>query len=188
MTTVYTKSEIIEKLQSLGAEVGAGVRELSPEQFDASDGEEWSASGYLQHLILSVKPLARGMSLPADQLEGMFGIAEQGSRSYDALVEAYKKRLAEGVRAEDYERVTPTGYRFPEEVQEQNKQAYLAQTWEESMARLLAGVAGRDEADLDRLQLPHPAVNMLTLREMLYFTLHHTGLHWGDIQRVGGLI
>jgi len=115
----------------------------------------------------------------------MFGLSEQPSRSYSEVVAAYKKRLDEGIRAEDFSPVTPVTYRFPDGVTD--TRGYLLQSWDESNAKLIDGAARRSEAELDRLQLPHPALGTITLREILFFTIFHNDLHWHDIQHAGGL-
>ncbi len=180
-----TQSEIRQHLTTLAQELSAHLRRLSPEQFNHGSAESWSPAGYLKHLILSVKPVVKAMNLKAERMEAMFGVAATPSRPYDELVATYQARLAEGIRAEDYENVTPGFYRFPEGVSDE--QAYLIQTWDESNERLVNALDDYSESDLDRLQLPHPAVGMVTLREMLFFTLFHNRLHAGDIQRAAPL-
>ncbi len=59
------------------------------------------------------------------------------------------------------------------------------QTWNESNQRLFDALQNWEEADLDRYQVPHPAIGPITMREMLFFTLHHNSLHWRDIQQAG---
>jgi hypothetical protein len=61
------------------------------------------------------------------------------------------------------------------------------QSWNETNQRLIAAAQQWSEAELDSLQLPHPAIGMITLREMLLFTIFHNTLHWHDIQHAGGL-
>lgn len=166
--------------------VNDAVEGMTAAQFNHSAAPEWSAAGYLKHLILSVKPLAKALSLPQEKLREMFGAAERPSRSYAEIAAAYSERLAQGVRAEDYSKVTPDSYRFPDDVTDEKR--HLIDAWDEANTRLLRAVEGWDDAALDGIQMPHPAIGMVTAREMLYFTLHHNSLHWNDIQRVGGLL
>ena len=91
----------------------------------------------------------------------------------------------EGMKAEEYERVTPMFYRFPEGTV--NARVFLLQSWEDANQRLIAATNGWTESELDTLQMPHPAIGMVTLREMLFFTIYHNTLHWHDIQHAGGL-
>lgn len=49
--------------------------------------------------------------------------------------------------------------------------------------RLIDAVSLWTEEELDRGQLPHPVLGMVTMREMLFFTVIHNRLHAGDIER-----
>jgi hypothetical protein len=120
------------------------------------------------------------MSLPVAQLHKMFGQPDHPSRTFAEVAAGYKAKLAEGLRAEDNERVTPVSYRFPENTVDERE--HLLQAWNDGNNRLLAALQNWTEDDLDRYQLPHPAGGMLTLREMLYFTVFHNTLHWHDIE------
>lgn len=185
MNHLQEKLDVMKQLRMVQQAVVDAVESMSEAQFNHSVAPEWSAAAYLTHLILSVKPVVKALNLPQDKLRKLFGTAQGSSRSYAEITAAYSKRLSEGARAEDYPNVTPDFYRFPDGVTDQKR--YLTETWAESNTRLLNTVEGWDEAALDSLQMPHPAIGMVTVREMLYFTLHHNSLHWHDIQRVGGL-
>lgn len=177
-----TKADLVAQLAQVQQQISSSVAQMTPEQFNAGTAEEWSAAGYLKHLILSVKPLAKALQLPPERLREMFGTPDHPSRSYAEFTALYNQRLADGVRAEDMDRVVPTFYRFPEGVTDEK--AYLLETWDESNRRLLDAVAQWDEGALDSYQLPHPALGMVTLREMLFFTVHHNMMHSRDIERV----
>ena len=98
-------------------------------------------------------------------LARLFGKPERASKTYDEIVAAYQARLGEGIRAEDFDRVTPAFYRFPEGVADE--QAYLVETWDESNQRLFDALRFWDEADLDGYQILHPAMGPVTVRERM---------------------
>ena len=183
MTDPYTKAELIAQLTLTQQQVHNDIAAMTDAQFDAGSDQSWSAAGYLKHLILSVKPVAKAINLPPERLLSMFGQAENPSRTYGEVMAAYQARLAEGIRAEDFDRVTPGFYRFPEGVTDEK--TYLTQTWDESNTRLLAALEQWDEVTLDSHQMPHPAIGMITVREMLFFTLFHNRLHTQDIRQAG---
>jgi hypothetical protein len=174
------KPSIIEELRQTQSELSDTLQALSQEQFEASEGDSWSASGYLKHLILSNKPFVKGLNLLKEKLGGMFGESSNGSRSYDELFAVYKGRLSEGIRAENFEKVTPDFYRLPEGITDEK--SYFVETWNETHERLYAALESWEESDLDRYQLPHPAIGNITVREMLYFTIFHNRLHLNDIR------
>ena len=43
--------------------------------------------------------------------------------------------------------------------------------------KLIAKIEKQTESDLDKYILPHPLLGKVTLREMLYFTIHHNEHH-----------
>jgi hypothetical protein len=183
MTDPYSQPDLIAALDHVRAGLLETVQQMTPQQFTQPIGQGWAAEGYLKHLLLSVKPMVKGLNLPPEQLSQMFGQHEGDSKAYHELVALYQAAIAQGVRAEDYQPVTPVAYRMPEGIPDE--QTYLAQTWDETHQRLFQAIGHWSEADLDRYQLPHPALGAITLRETLFFTLHHNTLHWHDIQ--GGL-
>lgn len=181
MALPYSASEISHHLRELQQRVLDALLPASAEQFNRGDAAAWSAGDYLKHLLISVKPVARIMSQPGHALITSFGAADRPSRPYDQVERDYQARLAEGARAEDFPNVLPESYRFPEGVQDQ--QAHLIEAWRDANQRLIDAVSLWTEEELDRGQLPHPALGMVTMREMLFFTVIHNRLHAGDIER-----
>ena len=137
------------------------------EFLDAAPGK-WSAGQQLDHLCRSVAPLNLAFRLPDFVLRMMFGSANRPSKSYEALVEKYQSKLAEGGRA--------SGRFIPGPVAWKSREKYLARL-EKSVIDLKQLVMQLDDSQLDSLLLPHPLLGKLTLREMLYFTLYHVQHH-----------
>jgi DinB superfamily len=185
MSDPQSQHEISEHLATVQHNVTTDIARMSDAQFCSGTAEAWSAADYLKHLLLSVKPVAKAMGFPAEVLEKQFDRSERASRPYAELVKAYQKRLDEGIRAEDFDKVVPIFYRFPEGITDER--AYLVQSWNEANQRLIEVTQKWSEAELDSLQLPHPAIGMITLREMLFFTIYHNTLHWHDMQHAAGL-
>jgi uncharacterized damage-inducible protein DinB len=179
---IWTIDEIASALRAVQARVATLVESASYAAFMDDSAGGWSAAGYLEHLILAVKPTARVYHLPPDRIEALFGTASHAERSYDEIAALYDDRLAKGMRAEMSPPVLPTSYRFPEGVTD--VQAHLLQAWNDGNDRLIAGMGTLSDADLDRLVIPHPMGETLTLREMLFFTVHHNTMHAGDIERL----
>jgi hypothetical protein len=185
MSDPQSKTDLIERLSHVQREVTNAVQNLSEAQFSSGTDESWSAAGYLKHLILSVKPLAKAMNLPAAQLEKMLGKPDHPSRTFAEVVAGYKAKIAGGLRAESNQAVTPMVYRFPEGTMDER--AHLVQAWNDGNNRLLEALKNWQEDDLDTHQLPHPAGEILTIREMLFFTVYHNTLHWHDIEQAAGV-
>lgn len=184
MNDPQSQHDIVTHLNQIREGVTADIARMSDGQFTTGTRESWSAADYLKHLLLSIKPAAKAMSFPADILQSRFGQSDRASKSYAEIVNMYQKRLDEGARAEDYEKVVPVFYRFPEGITDER--AYLVQSWDETNQRLIQATQQWREVELDSLQLPHPAIGTLTLRETLFFTIFHNTLHWHDMQHAAG--
>ena len=180
MSDPYSKPEIVERLREIQRGVTATVEAIPAARFDAGSAEVWSPAGYLKHLLLSVKPFAKAVTFPPDALKRRFGAPSRPSMPYADLVARYQARLDEGVRAEDYDAILPTAFRMPDDIAD--VQAYLTGLWNEAHDRMIGGLAGWNEADLDGVQILHPAIGSISVREMLFFTISHNTLHWNDIR------
>ncbi|MEM9955549.1 MAG: DinB family protein [Chloroflexota bacterium] len=177
---MQSKSDIITTLQQEADAITQTINTLSDVEFVTGTDERWSAEGYLKHLILSVKPFASGLKLPPEQLAKRFGTTDNGSMSYQTLVDKYEEAMQSGVRAESTPNVVPVNYRFPDDVSDER--AHLVSTWAEANQRLINALENWSEDALDTHQLPHPAMGMITIREMCFFTVHHNQYHHGDIK------
>jgi DinB superfamily len=184
MSDPHSQAELIEQLEILQHDLAGKMRGYSEAQFFNLTTDSWSAADYLKHLLLSIKPVAKGLGLPQGRILSMFGPAERPSMSYTEIVDRYRARLAAGIRAEDYEKVVPVSYRVPEGVTDLH--SYLVEQWDDAHQKLISAIHQWSEADLDSHQLPHPALGSVTVRELILFTLHHNRLHAGDIERVAG--
>lgn len=179
----YSKTQIIDQLTSIHQFVHQTLTDMPEEALFAGTETQWSPADYLKHLIISNKPFAKALLMPREQMEGMFGKADNGSMSYEALVGIYQKLIDEGLRAELAPAVTPVNYRMPEGITD--VKTYLIETWDDANQRIISALDGWSETDLDTYRIPHPAIGVITVREMLYFTIHHNRLHGDDIARGG---
>ena len=175
----YSKTQIIDQLQQIHQLIHQTVADMPEEKLFAGTETQWSPADYLKHLIIANKPFAKGLMMPHDQLGEMFGKSDNGSMSYDDLVAIYQKMIDEGLRAELAPSVTPVNYRIPEGVTD--VKTYLIETWDDANQRIINALEGWSEDELDTYRVIHPAIGAITVREMLYFTIHHNRLHGNDI-------
>jgi hypothetical protein len=166
--SINDKSQIIAALNEKVNAFNNYILSLNKEQFEATPGDKWSAGQNLDHLILAIKPLQLAYSLPKFILKTMFGKANRPSKTYDELVTKYKKKLLEGGRA--------SAPFVPPAISFEQKEA-LIKKYVEQKERLSRKIEKQNEEDLDRYILPHPLLGKLTLREMLFFTVHHNEHH-----------
>lgn len=163
-----TKEEIAHLLQSNHKrfiDLHASLNEI---QFETSNNGKWNPGRELDHIIRAVRPVVLAFSLPLFILKLAFGKANRPSKTYEALVEKYHIKLAQGGRASG--RFIPQGIKF------KDKKAALKKL-DRLIVQLNKRTTVRAEQALDHYILPHPLLGKLTLREMLYFTAYHVEHH-----------
>ncbi|MCA9989127.1 MAG: DinB family protein, partial [Anaerolineales bacterium] len=153
---------------------------IPPEQFFAAPPEIWSPADNLAHLIKSCQPVLLGLKLPRLALRMRFGLAEAPSGSLAALRDRYVNvALAGGGQA--------SGRYLPEvtDTSAASREHLLAE-WQRHGAALLTALEGWSEDDLEKYRGEHPLLGLLTIREILFFTLYHNLHHVNDVQRLLG--
>jgi hypothetical protein len=168
MMQIQDKSQIISALNEKVDAFNNYIAPLTKEQFEATPNGKWSAGQNLDHLIRAIKPLQPAYGLPKFALRIMFGKTNRPSRTYDELVAKYKTKLAAGGRA---------GGPFIPPFIGFEKKDELIKKYAAQKQKLIVKIAKQSEKDLDAYILPHPLLGKLTLREMLYFTIHHNEHH-----------
>jgi DinB superfamily len=166
--TIHTKSEIIAALNEEIDTFNQFILPMNKEQFEATPNGKWSAGQNLDHLIRSIKPLQMVYGLPKLMLRILFGKTNRPSRTYDEVVTKYKNKLAAGGRASGA--FIPPAIPF-------DKKELLLKKYEDQKQKLISKIEKQTEKELDEYILPHPLLGKVTLREMLYFTIHHNEHH-----------
>lgn len=165
---IYNKQELAAALDEKVNAINNYVTVLNKEQFEATPGGKWSAGQNLDHLIRSIKPLPLAYSLPTFILKIMFGKPNRPAKFYDELVLKYKTKLAAGGRA--------SGPFIPPVISFEQKDI-LIKKYALQKQKLIGKIEKQSEEDLDQYLLPHPLLGKITLREMLFFTIHHNEHH-----------
>jgi len=163
-----TKDTIIQKLQINHNGFIDLMCSLSESDFTLSVNNKWTAGQHFEHIYLSVSPLTKALRLPLFLLKMIFGKANRSSRDYEALVEKYNDKLANGGAASG--RFIPKQVNFEQRELLKNK---LAAT----LAQLCKRINSYSELQLSHYILPHPLLGKITIREMLYFTIYHVEHH-----------
>jgi hypothetical protein len=174
LNNIHTKESLLLALQSTHKNVANYFAAMPPENFFARPDDGWSPSDNLDHLVKSVQPIARAMQLPKEKLKSLFGIASRPSRSFQDIYDAYLQALHNGAQASG--RFLPDQAPAPA-IEPEEAKAQLLTQWVQLGPVLLAQVEAWSESDLDTYLLPHPLLENLTFREMLFFTLCHNHRH-----------
>ncbi len=160
---------------ALGALLSAGVAQLVPltdAAFFAPQGQAWSPAEHVRHLTKSATPLVLALGLPRWLLRLRFGQPTAPSRSFDAMTALYLDRLSSGAGAG---RFAPTPEATPADPPARRRE--ILNGWTRATVGLQNGIGRWPESALDTNQLPHPLLGLLTVREMLCFTVYHTAHH-----------
>lgn len=174
----FTKSEI---LRDLGAVHDWSVefwQSFDRAEFFAPLGDAWSPADNVRHLIKSNRPVAMALKIPWLILLLRFGFARRPSRSYSALKAKYYEALGSGLKAGRF--AAPS---IPAEQQTDERRRQELAKLSQTFSDLSAALQGWSERALDRLRLPHPGLGMLTVREMLLFTIYHNTHHVNGVDQ-----
>ena len=163
-----SKKELQQRLQKNHLRFIHHIRSLSDFDFLYVNQNKWTAGQQVDHIIKSIAPVNLAFSFPGFLLRILFGKANRPSRTFEALVEKYKLKLEAGGRATS--RFIPHSINLTDREKSLNHLQDLTHT-------LISRINSFSEEQLDTLILPHPLLGKLTLREMLYFTIHHVEHH-----------
>lgn len=173
MIQINTKSELLAALNNSNQSAEAWFSAISSDDFFARQGEVWSPSDNVDHLIKAVKPISKALKLPKFTLQAMFGKPEKPSMSYAELCQIYRDEIARGAKASG--RYLPN-QETPKNDAQAKKQDLLEQLSKANQEFLSVIEKWADE-ELDAYLLPHPLIGKLTVREMIFFTIYHNLRH-----------
>jgi len=175
----FAKPELLRDLAAVREWSMGFWRGFGPTELFAPLGDAWSPADNVRHLVKSNRPVAVALGVPRLLLMLRFGIARRPSRSYSAVRGVYHQALADGLKAGRYAaRPVP-----PEQQTAEERERVLA-ALDETLSSLGRGLAGWSERALDRLRLPHPGIGLLTVREMVGWTLYHNAHHVANVERL----
>ena len=168
----FTKAEVLRDLTAVHDWSAEFWQSFDRAEFFASLGDAWSPADNVRHLIKSNRPVAQALKIPKLFLLLRFGFTRRPSRFYSALKAAYYEALGSGLKAGRFG-ASPIP---PDQQTDQRRQEELTKL-SQTFTALSSAVQGWSEWALDRLRLPHPGLGLLTVREMLLFTLYHNTHH-----------
>lgn len=167
-----TRLELEQALTRLVAEGMTLLAPLSDVTFFAPQGTFWSPAEHVRHLRKSSAPLVAALKLPQLVIRLRFGAHPGTSRSFAEMREAYLAKLAAGGTAGKF---APGQEAAPANPADRRRE--ILNAWTQVTVDLTSAAARWSEPALDRHQLPHPLLGLLSVREMLAFTVYHTAHH-----------
>ncbi|OWY22938.1 DinB family protein [Sphingobacteriales bacterium UPWRP_1] len=170
----HNKLSVESALQQEFTQFAALIKQLPDDLFTQTPNGSWSAGQHLEHLILSTKPVNLALRLPGWLLILLFGKRNnRPGRNYNEVVEKYRAVLANGAVA--------TGGYVPKPVMAAQR-AKLLKIFLSQLKQLTGSLQRITDEQLDNCIVPHPLLGKMTLREVLFFTIYHTGHHLKILQ------
>ena len=172
-TDHLTRENLVSALSAAEVDVADFFASLTPDELIVRVEDAWTAAEQLAHLNSAVSAVARGFAIPRFILRIRYGRTRSSGRSYTALRDDYRVRLAAGGRASGP--FVPNRHDLSVLQGEARRHELLAR-WRRVNNRLQKALVWNEE-DLSTIRLPHPLLGKITAREMIYFTLYHAQHH-----------
>jgi hypothetical protein len=177
MATIATIPEIEKGLLDAKIAFYNFCGALNDEQFFHQPSGKWSPAQQVKHLIISADKTRLAYQLPKFIVRLYTGKPNRPSRSYDELVQRYKTKLAQGGKA--------SAAFVPKELRTEYGKNNLMIEFNRSMDKLSSSIhKNLSESQSDNYLAPHPLLGKITLRELGFFTIHHTYHHLESIQKM----
>ena len=177
MTGNFTIKEIEQQLHSAETEFIHYCSSLNEEQFFYQPVNKWSPAQQVKHLIIAAKNTRLAFALPKFIVRWYAGKPNRPSRSYEELVAKYKLKLEQGGKA--------SGRFIPKPISASYGKQKMLDQFKRSMDKLMYAIKSKwKDPQLDQYIAPHPLLGKITLRELGYFTIHHTYHHLESIQKM----
>ena len=173
MPEIATKETLIDALKDSNRRVIEWFTVIPAQDFFTRQGEVWSASDNVDHLIKAHKPVAKALKLPKITLRAMFGKPDKVSLTYEELCQIYREAITKGAQAAG--RYLPN--QEDPDVMAKTRQSELLDQFSTASTQLVTAIEMWEDDDLDSYYLPHPILGKLTIREMIFFTIYHNLRH-----------
>ncbi len=177
MTGSLSIEEITKRLHQAAGDFTSYCSSLSDDQFFYQPGEKWSPAQQVKHLITAADMARLAFTLPKFMVRMVGGKPNRPSRTYDELVARYKLKLEQGGRA--------SGRYIPKPIPASYGKKKMLTRFSRAMQKFAVSVKQKwKEPQPDQYIAPHPLLGKITLRELCYFTIHHTYHHLESIQKM----
>lgn len=177
MTGNLTIHEIEEQLHAAAIAFNSYCASLRDDQFFFQPEGKWSPAQQVKHLMIAADNTRLAFALPKFIVRWYAGKPNRPSRSYDELVAKYTLKLAQGGKA--------SGRFIPKPIPASMGKQKMLEQFKRSMDKLVHAIKSKwKDPQLDQYIAPHPLLGKITLRELGYFTIHHTHHHLETIQKM----
>ncbi len=172
---MWNKPTLLEHLSAAITQCRETANSASDPFFFENRDNKWSVAENLIHLSKSAKAVHKGLANGTAALTAIFGVPAQFSADYEAVVKRYQAALAGGL-------IAPGA--FKAQTSPEDTLASVLESYDQEHTELVKAFGGLTEEELDQVQLPHPALGNMTLREMAFFMVFHIGHHEKAVERI----
>lgn len=175
MEVVLNKDQIVEESEKVFQRLLDFCNQLPDEVFFGIPEGKWTIAQHVQHLVISTKTATAAYAIPKFIVRLIGGRSKRQSISFHELTTRYQRKLQDGGKA--------NGRYLPADIQAASGKAVLRKWQKTSAAYLQVLKKNWPDNKLDDYLVPHPLLGKITLRELCYFTIHHTEHHLKGIKR-----
>lgn len=171
----YNRESLLHAIEKVNWIITKSIHDLNLDDYYSRYTKQWSTADTVQHLIKSMKPVNAAMRYPKLWLMVRYGTTERPSRRFDAVAGDYVKLLAKGSYEDKH---APVLYEVPysEDEAEKFKKKDLRK-WRRLSDDFLRIVVRWYDFQLDKYQLPHDVLDLITVRELVMFHVFHNKHH-----------
>ncbi|WP_410877578.1 DinB family protein [Myroides sp. DW712] len=162
------QQEIKEQLELKYQSFVRHVEQMTEEEYQYHPVGKWNAAQHLHHLVLCVQPLVYVYMQPIKTVEERFGRVERLNKTYEELTEIYLGKLAAGGKAPE---------QFVPPADDSSSKEVLTQQLLALIGKLNEAIVQMEVNDFESVQIPHPLLGLITLKEMAYNAIYHVEHH-----------
>jgi hypothetical protein len=168
------KNILLSTIKAEFETIGSLFQKIEDNHFSVQPyAEKWSIAQHTQHLIDAVKGIAGAMKDTGTLAQ--FGKADRPSLDYVTIKINYQNVL---------EKLKGEGKMPYRHLDVRETKVELLANFKAIHQKLVTRLAGLTELELDTLQVPHPVLGMMTMREMLLFTAIHIKHHYDIVAKM----
>lgn len=172
-----TTAEIVSSILSVEQKASAMFSGMTPREFFLRPAKGWSPAQNVVHLIKTTWPVTLALGLPRPLLRLLFGNNPREPRSFVAMRAAYYASLTTGRAGV----LAPLRIQEPREAEE--KQRRTLARLKATKLSLIKTFQSIPEEYLDLVQLPHPSIGKVSMREMVLTTINHDLHHLNAVHK-----
>lgn len=136
---------------------------------------KWKTNEHVLHLIQSIQPLRKALTIPKFVLRYKFGKSNRSLRTMDQVINKYKTKLSQNPGV-----VSPLSVDMDRATAQSKKE--LIADFQSEKNKLVTKVEKWTDSHLEQYILPHPLMGRMPIKELLMWTAYHAEHHHNIIK------